>query len=326
MRAHLSAGILMVSLSVACQEEGTTGLVPVTSSAAPVPGRVVELSRSTGEIVRALEVGPDPLLAVAAADSVWTVNLDDSTISRIDARTGEVTAPDAGEVVGIASDGVDVWVASNGRHLAQLDGRTGELEKSFALADDALFEPRDAGFLVVGGGSVWMTVPSALGSGGSQSLWRIDPSTGEVVSTLAIGPNPLPPAIVGDEIWMATEDMVFERIEMRTERVSEIDLGPFPGPVAAGGGRIWAATAGTIHALDPKTAEERSSFEHQGDVRGLAWVDGRLWVATDTDVEVLDPRTGTVERSTELAQPSDDEGPIVLVPLGDSVWVSIETR
>jgi outer membrane protein assembly factor BamB len=325
VRTSLIAGILTAFLLLACQGEGSTAFVPASSSSL-VPGRVVELSRDSGEIVRDLEVGPDPLLAVGAGDSVWTVNLDDSTVSRIDADTGEVTSPEAGEVVGIASDGSDVWVASDGDRLVRLDGSTGAVRESFSLADRALFEPRDAGFLVVGGGSVWMTLPSEPGTGGPQSLWRIDPSSGEILSTVGIGPDPLPPAVVGDELWMATGDMVFEAVDMRTERVRRVDLGPFPGPVTAGGGRIWAATGGAIHDLDPETGKERSSFEHRGEARGLAWVDGRLWIATGTGVEVLDPRTGTVERSTELAQPSDDEGPIVLVPLGDSVWVSVETQ
>jgi outer membrane protein assembly factor BamB len=311
---------------VGCSGGGSTRFVPTSTTSRLIPGRVVELSASSGDIVRDLLVGPDPLLAVGADDSVWTVNLDDSTVSRIDATTGEVTSPSVGEVVGIAAEANDVWIARDGNEIAKLDGSTGEVRASFSLADHALFGPRDAGFLVVAAGSVWLTVPEELGSGAPQSLWRIDPATGDVLSTIRIGADPLPPALVGDEIWLATGDMVFQLVDVRSERVRELDLGPFPGFATAGGGRTWASAAGRIYSIDPQTGKVRSSFEHLGESRGLAWVAGRLWISTATGVEVVDPETGAVERSIGLAPPSDDEGPIALVPLGDSVWVSIETQ
>ena len=175
--------VLLLALSalllVSCEEATTTEFVPVSSTPTLMPGRVVELTRSTYEIVRDVQVGHDPLLAVPAEQSVWTADLDDGGVSRVDIVTGEVTSPTAGEVVGIASDGEDVWVATDSNELRRLDGRTGDELESFTLADRPLFEPRDAGFLVVASGSVWMTVPAKIGDAGPQALWRIDPSTGE---------------------------------------------------------------------------------------------------------------------------------------------------
>jgi outer membrane protein assembly factor BamB len=312
---------------VSCSSErSTTGFLTASTSADVIPGRVVELSRASAEVLRDIPVGPDPLLAVAAGNGVWTVNLDDSTVSRVDATTGAVTSPAVGEVVGIASDGTDVWISRDGNQLARLDGATGEERASFTLAGRPLFAPRDAGFLVVAEGSVWLTVPSELGSSAPQAMWKIDPTTGEVLSKIRIGRNPHPPVVAGDRIWFATEEMVFETVDVGSERVRDVDLGAFPGSVVEGGGRTWASAGSSIFGLDLDGNGERVRIEHPGEARALAWVDGRLWVATATGVDVVDPSTGEVERSADLAPPSDDEGPIVMVPIGDSVWVSVETH
>ena len=320
---------LLLALSVvllgSCEGATTTGFVPASSTPTLIPGRVVELMRSTSEIVRDVQVGHDPLLAVPAEQSVWTANLDDAGVSRVDIVTGEVTSPAAGEVVGIASDGEDVWVATDGNELRLLDGRTGDELESFTLADRPLFEPRDAGFLVVTSDAVWMTVPASIGDAGPQALWRIDPSTGAVGPKIPIGSNPQPPIVADGAIWMSTEE-TFMRVDVHTEVVRRLGFGPFPGPAIGGGGSVWIASAGTVYGLDPATGRRRSSFDFVGDARGLAWIDGSLWIATSTGVDVVDPSDGTLVHSVDLAAPSDDEGPLVLIPIGSSVWVAIETQ
>jgi outer membrane protein assembly factor BamB len=316
---------LLAVLLAGCEGSTTTEFVPGSQTPTLPPGRVVEITRNTTEIVRDVQVGHDPLLAVPAEQSVWTADLDDGGVSRVDIVSGQVTSPTAGEVVGIASDGEDVWVATDSNELRRLDGRTGDELESFTLADRPLFEPRDAGFLVVASGSVWMTVPAKIGDVGPQALWRIDPSTGEVGSKIPIGSNPLPPVVADGAIWITTEE-TFMRVDVHTEMVRRLGFGPFPGPAVGGGGSVWIESAGTVYGLDPATGRLRSSFDFAGDARGLAWVDGKLWIATPTGVEVVDPSDGTLVQSVDLAPPSDDEGPLVLIPIGSSVWVAIETQ
>ena len=79
------------------------------------------------------------------------------------------------EVVGTASDGEDLWVAVDGNRLVRIDGATGQREASFRLGRTALFAPRDAGFLAVGHGSIWLTVPKLGDPGAPHELWWIDP-------------------------------------------------------------------------------------------------------------------------------------------------------
>jgi sugar lactone lactonase YvrE len=291
----------------------------------PPPGRVVELDEEDAGPLRDLEVGPDPLVAVGTVDAVWTLNLDDSTVSRIDVDTGEVTAPEVGEAVGVGSDDDEVWIATDARRLVRLDTATGAVEQALTLADRDLFGPRNAGWVVVSGGSVWVTVPPSDWGGGHE-LWRVDPTDGTVRSRTPIGGDPFPPAVASGAIWMSdSERELVVRVDMATQEVTERDIGSQPGVIAGGAGRVWATRPGALVKLDPRSGRERRTIDLSTTPRGLAWTGGRMWVATDTGVLVIDPATGELVHEVELADPSGDEGPIALVPSDGSVWVTIET-
>jgi len=113
----------------------------------------------------------DPLGLITASGQVWTQNFGDGTLSRIDPVTSRATSR-LQEMVGAASDGEDLWVAVDGNRLVRIDGATGQWEASFRLGRTALFAPRDAGFLAVGHGSIWLTVPKLGDPGAPHELWR----------------------------------------------------------------------------------------------------------------------------------------------------------
>lgn len=318
---------MAVVVSSCTGEEGAPVSVPQSpGSPTPVPGRVVELDTTGLDLLREVEVGPDPLLAAATTGALWTTNLDDATVSRVDVGTGEVSQPAVGEAVGIASDETDVWVASDGTQLLRLDGETGAVTQEISLADRPLFGSRNAGFLVVGAGSVWITVPPPEGNG-RHELWRVDPDDGTVDATIPIGSDPFPPVAAAGAIWMADAAAeVVVRVDMESERVSTRDIGSMPGAIAGSAGRVWATTPGAITELDPATGRPIRTIAVAGPARGLAWVAGRLWMSTDVGVSIVNVRTGAVEAQVALASPSDDGGPIAVVPIGSSVWVTIEVE
>jgi outer membrane protein assembly factor BamB len=88
----------------------------------------------------------------------------------------------------IASDGEALWVARDENVVARLSGATGEEEFTLTLGDQRLFGLRNAGFVAVADGSVWLTVPPRAGR--SEQLWRIDPERGEVIARFALGERP----------------------------------------------------------------------------------------------------------------------------------------
>jgi DNA-binding beta-propeller fold protein YncE len=276
-------------------------------------------------VIRDLHVGPDPLQAVAAGGSVWTLNFDDGTMSRIDRATGNVSPIQVGIGVGLASDGTDVWLAHDERFLSRIDGLTGTVERDISMARRPLFALRNAGFPVVAGGKVWITVPNRNAPDGPQRLWRIDPDSGTTSAKIPIGPDPLPPFAAFGAIWIATRDGTIDRIDLGALDARIVDIGAGAGSFATGRERLWVSSAGHVHELDPQTGSVLTTLPVIGAARGMAWVQGAVWVATATGVERLDPNDGSVGPEIRLADPSADEGPIGCVPVGTTLWVSIET-
>jgi outer membrane protein assembly factor BamB len=287
---------------------------------------VVEVDTRSGTVVRDLDVGPDPLLAVPAAGSVWTLNLDDGTMSRIDVASGVVTPFEVGVGVGLASDGADLWLAHDDRFLARVDGHDGAILQTIPLGDRPLFALRNAGFPVVADGEVWITIPRLDAPDAPQALWRVDTDRGAIGARVSIGVDPLPPVAAYGAIWLSTRDGVVYRVDLDTLAITTVEVGALLGPVTAGGGRVWVSSAGAIHELDRATGRVRMTLTVPGAARGMVWMNGSIWVATSTGVEAVDPDTGSVAAEIELAEPSADEGPIGLVPVDTSLWVSIETH
>jgi hypothetical protein len=111
---------------------------------------VVHVDAASGHVSAVVPVGNDPLLLTTAAGQVWTLNLGDATLSRVDPSDDLAATVDLGEAVGVASDGENLWVAVNGNTLVRIDGVTGTREKTLRLARRPLFASRDAGFLGLG--------------------------------------------------------------------------------------------------------------------------------------------------------------------------------
>lgn len=116
---------------------------------------VVRVDPASGQVQAVVRVGPDPLLMDVASGHVWTLNLGDGTLSRIDPATNRATTMSIGVVVGVTGDGDDLWVAVDGSTLVRIDGATGEERASIRLGGQPLFALRDAGFLAVGEGAIW---------------------------------------------------------------------------------------------------------------------------------------------------------------------------
>jgi len=150
---------------------------------------VVRVDPASGRVQAVVRVGPDPLLMEVASGHVWTLNLGDGTLSRIDPATNRATTMSIGVVAGVTGDGDDLWVAVDGSTLGRIDGATGEERASIRLGAQPLFALRDAGFLAVGEGTIWLTVPQLGSADSSQMLWRIDPATGHVIAKIQLGPN-----------------------------------------------------------------------------------------------------------------------------------------
>jgi DNA-binding SARP family transcriptional activator/streptogramin lyase len=104
-----------------------------------------------------------------------------------------------------------------------------------------------AAFLLTGGDDAAPTVVP-------NSVVKIDPKTGEIVDVFRVGGNPFKPAIVGDYVFVSSEeDGILSRIDLRSGEVDTFGGLPSPAGVAAGAdGTIWVGSfeSNEIRRLD----------------------------------------------------------------------------
>jgi glutamine cyclotransferase len=289
------------------------------------PGTVVQVDPNSGIPTAVVPVGPDPLLVASASGRLWTLNLGDGSLSRVDPGTGRSTIVDREEVVGIASSGEDLWLAVGESTLARIDGATGEQEKVLRISRRPLFALRDAGFLTLGGGSIWLTVPKLGRLHARHSLWRIDPATGRVLAQIPLGPNPTPPISDGRYVWVLGQDGL-RRVDMNSEKQAYAPVGDLPFGLAVGGGSAWVGDPRTQSLLrvDSRTLKVSDRIPLDETVHGVAFQGGLVWVATESGLQVVDPSTNESIRRIRLTDPIRDVGPIGIEYVGGSIWVSVE--
>ena len=167
------------------------------------PDTVVAVDATTGASGPVVSVGRDPLSVTVAAGRVWVLNVADGTLSMIEPGSGTESRLALREVVGVTPGSAGVWVAYDGNRLARLDGRTGQVVKSFRLGGKRLFRLRDSGFLASGGSSLWLTIPVLGQPNRRQQLARIDPASGRFLAKVAIPGDPAVPLVVGNNVWIA---------------------------------------------------------------------------------------------------------------------------
>jgi streptogramin lyase len=324
----------LVTLS-ACGDSGAPAEDTATRAEAKLSNKlrhdtVVRVDSASGRVRAVIPVGPDPRLITTASGQVWSASRDDGTLSRVDPATGHAITVEVGEAVGFAVAGGDLWVAAHGNRLLRMDGASGAEKRSLRLARAPVFALQDAGFPVVGRGSLWLTVPKLGEASAPQSLWRVDPSTGKVLAKLPIGVNPTPPLADGRYIWMISRPPSapgeLTRIDMASGTSTNVSVGLFPWGLAAGAGSVWVGHTAPheVWRLNPSSAKPTAKIPVDGEVRSVGFGGGFAWVLAGTSLLRVDPATNEVTRIVRLKSPSGVGGPSVLVYLDGSVWVSVE--
>jgi len=289
---------------------------------------VVRVDAASGDVTAVVPVGPDPLLLAVASGRTWTLNLGDGTLSLVDPSSNEASTVHRGEVVGMTSDGRDLWVARERNVVSRLDGDTGRKEDSFVLGSKPLFALRDAGFLGVGPESVWLTVPQVGEPAEPHSLWQLDPETGQVLRRLPLGRDVLPPVVDDRYVWIiAMGERNVTRIDQRSAETADVPAGPLPLSLAVGDGSLWLGDeSGEVWRIEPETLKVLATIEVEGRgrLRGTGFGGGLVWVTTETALLAIDPATDQVTLSVPLGNFEWDTGPIGIGYLDGSVWVSVE--
>jgi virginiamycin B lyase len=114
---------------------------------------VTAVDASSGSVLASIAVGPKPRFLTTGAQSIWTLNQGDGTVSRVDEERREVTATIQ---VGIPGAGGDicfgegsVWATVFDVPLTRINARTGKVSRQWI--------GRGGDSLRLGHDSVWLT-------------------------------------------------------------------------------------------------------------------------------------------------------------------------
>lgn len=148
---------------------------------------------------------------------------------------------------------------------------------------------------------------SSLWVAAGEELHALDPDTGAVRRTLAVGAH-AGTAFDGQCLWQISEARI-QKIDPESGKV----LGTIPAPANGGdSGLAWAE--GTlwvghyrerkIHQVDPADGRILRTIESNRFVTGVTWLDGELWHATwegeESELRRVDAKTGEVKEALKM--------------------------
>lgn len=250
---------------------------------------VGRLDPKTNTVAAKIAVGKEPGCGLAAGfGSLWVPNCGDGTLSRIDLKSGEVTATfpmkTADSEGGIATGAGSVWLITDERStLARIDPSNNKVVAEIRVAPGSFA-------VAFGEGALFVT------STKESLLTRIDPRTNLIVETIKVGPAPRFLAIGEGSVWTLNQgDGSISRVDLKTNKlVATIEAG-IPGgggEIAVGEGSVWATSFQyPITRIDPATNKVAQQFFGPGGdaIRvGL----GSVWLSNlrAGNVWRLDPR------------------------------------
>ncbi len=222
------------------ERPGTLVGHPVATSLArvdPALGDVrasVELPVGAGSVSNAV----DNHVAVAGG-TVWALN-PDSSLSRIEARSGRATHIGGVRAVAVAADRRAAWVLTTDGSLVRVDARTLKVGRPIRVAATTL------GDIELGAGSVWVSAPY------DGVVWRIDPGPPLVMKTISVGPGVDKLAFGEGALWAASGLVGrISRIDPGSDSISAtVAVGNTPRGLTVGDGRIWVTVGGSAGRIE----------------------------------------------------------------------------
>ena len=320
-RAWLIAAILGVVLVAGA---AAAGIVLASRGSSPVPvhaNSVAALDADSGKVLADVPIGGSPIALAVGAGSVWAVDGDHSTVSRIDRRTKERIP-----IGGLGSDLKDLafgfgalWVAGgNDGTVLRVDPRDDGVEPvDLGAANAPVFAIR------VGKRAVW----AMRGS----DVVRIDPHRNVADGRVPVRSGPIGIALGLGSLWVSTQDERIVRVEPRTlKQVYAQDIGEQPFFPVIAGPSLWTVLLPGVgdrpHVveLDPGTLTQSSAV-------AMPQAFPYQLVADGATVWWVDPlRRAAYRLAPSSARPdlvaSLPHHPIAIALDGRTVWVGVQAR
>jgi YVTN family beta-propeller protein len=320
----LAAAFLLVALVAAALFAATRdtsgGLSGVRAN------HVGVIDPKSNEIADEIQVGIRPGPVAVGGGAVWVGNLDERTLTKIDAK-GRVSAGtfplENRTPTGIAVGAGSVWVAHGALgKLGAVDPEFGQVTKTIDVAGEALAAANGA--VAVGAGGVWAVY-------GDSTLARVDPRTVTVTGRTFAGAAPAGVVVEGGYVWVVnTHGATVQRYQPDTFDAGPLgttSVGRRPTAIAGGEGAVWVANTGsdTVTRLEPGTAGTAPTAEpiRVGDSpSALAVGAGAVWVANagDGTVSRIDVAKHEVVKTIDVGN-----APSGIAVGQGAVWVSVQS-
>ena len=280
-------------------------------------------------------VGQDPTgVAIGEDGDLWVINQGDSTVSRIDPDSGEVTSTKStlGIPTGVAAGEGAVWI-TNGFGGPSGSGEVVRLDLTDESVETA-FPSGNAKAIVVAFESIWLADadrdlvlrydPENLDVAPEEIPTDEDPNASAAPRSLAVGTG------VAEGIWVANElgDTVL-RIDPETNEVGLRIQVESPFAVAADGSGVWVSSElkDVVHLFDPADGRSVRTFDTADGVldgpTAIVIAPGGIWFGSDLERAVarLDPDTDLIDR-VEIDGITGD----MAVDAGGDVWVAVRAQ
>jgi YVTN family beta-propeller protein len=332
-RAVLTRGRLLVVGGLLAAAATAAGLVVFTQDGSgPVvvsPNSVAVIDPATNRVVAAVPVGESPGPIVVGLGSVWVLNRNDFTVTRID--------PAKRQVVGVVAGGVEVTGGKEAESAALLaagenalwTGNAGQLRRNEqgrpGRASPIVFPARDLWTgIATGLGHVW--VPSW-----EPSLLRIDPDRGTIAANVPLEPADMTTGWSSVAVGLRLVWVAFAAGPGETSRVFRYDpvsgtvailrVEGQPSAIAVGAAAVWVteSSGGRLLRIRPRPLAVVSSIAVGDEPVGVAVGKGAIWTANASDgtVSRVDPVTN------EAVTIHVGHRPQGVVVANGLVWVSV---
>ena len=248
--------------------------------------------------------------------------------ARAAAATVAAAIPVGRAASGIAIDATGVWVTSwFDDALWRIDPATNTARAVHHVPVSGSGGPEA---IASGFGSLWVTTTEWDESDKSKpgSLLRVDPVTGNVAATIAVGRDSWEVVTGSGAVWVANaDDGTLMRVDPATNKVTATIAIPRIWALAASADAIWATTEdGSLVRIDPSTNAVAATTKTGASQPVVAVGDAAVWVTSDdlgrtgsARLLRVDAAAATVVSSIDL--PGHEVGDLAVA--AGSIWVAM---
>jgi YVTN family beta-propeller protein len=305
------------------------------------PNSVAVIDPETNDVVDSISVGDSPGPIAAGSGSVWVVNLNDRTLTKIDPADRSVVqsiglpvgSGFAAPILLLAAAGDDVWVWACHQSLFRVDPQSGQVAQELEVFPNSGAFNGFSCAIAAEPSSVWVPLDYRTPDEYRPEVLRVEAPTDALASISQRFPVPAPEeayrsamTIGAGSIWVADHDGgAVRRMDPATGAITAtVRVGDSPSAMAFGHGSAWVANdvEDTVTRIDPRTTSVVRAISVGTDPVALAVGLDAIWVANSGDgtLSRIDPKTNAVTATIQVGP-----RPLGVAVADGHVWVTVRS-